>query len=197
MQGLKKTNPIILTICGSPHKDGNTATALDMLYAELIEIPKMTMYAYDLRVEPCTGCGFCSKEFSCMFHDSMGEMYSLLKQCKILIVASPIYFSHFPAPLKAVIDRCQVFWEYYMRGNPSLGMRCGLALLIGAGNYDTMFVPGVITLRHLFNSLQVAHDEKRYLKLPNINNKKDLENDDIRVEIKNTADYIKKIVSNL
>lgn len=57
-----------------------------------------------------------------------------------------------------------------------------------------MFVPSVITLRHYFNSLNYLFDEKKYLLLSDINNKKDIRNDDITKKITAAANYIQKLL---
>lgn len=194
MPVLKKTDATIVALCGSPHANGNTATALRLLFNKLSGISKKIYFAYELAVHPCTGCGFCSREFGCIFDDGMNELYETLQHSRILIIASPLYFSHLPSPLKSIIDRCQVFWEYYNRGNKPLHQQYGCALLIGGGNYSNMFMPSVITLRHFFNSINYRFDEEKYLLLPDINNKKDIQNDDITKKIADTASYIKTLV---
>ncbi len=193
MPGLRKTNPTIVAVCGSPHKQGNTATLLTMLFKELSGITSKIYFAYELNVHPCTGCGFCSKEFGCIFNDSMDEIYNALKECTVLIIASPLYFSHFPSPLKSIIDRCQPFWEYYNRNTIPLSDSWGMALLIGSGQYSTMFNPSIITLRHFFNSLHYQFDETRYLTLSGINCIDDIKNDDITKKIIVTAEYIQQL----
>ncbi len=194
MPGSKKTNAAIVALCGSPHTNGNTATALRLLFNELTGISKKIYFAYELAVHPCTGCGFCSREFGCIFDDGMNELYDVLQNSRMLIIASPLYFSHLPSPLKSIIDRCQVFWEYYNRGNTPRQQQYGFALLVGGGNYSTMFMPSVMTLRHLFNSLNYRFDEEKYVLLPDINNKKDIKNDDITKKIATAARYIKKLL---
>jgi len=191
---LKKTDATIVALCGSPHTHGNTATALRLLFNELSGISKKIYFAYELAVHPCTGCGFCSREFGCIYDDAMNELYDVLQHSRMLVIASPLYFSHLPSPLKSIIDRCQVFWEYYSRGNKPLLQQFGCALLIGGGNYSNMFMPSVITLRHFFNSLNYRFDEKKYLLLPDINNDKNIQNDDITKKIADTASYIKTLV---
>ncbi|MCX8124181.1 MAG: flavodoxin family protein [Spirochaetes bacterium] len=194
MPGSKKTDAQIVALCGSPHRNGNTATILKLLFNELSGIKKKIYSAYELYVNPCTGCGFCSREFGCIFNDGMNEIYKAIHHSRILIIASPLYFSHLPSPLKSIIDRCQVFWEYYNRGNKPMHNQYGFALLIGGGDYSNMFVPSVITLRHFFNSLNYRFDEKKYLLLPAINSKKDIKNDDISTRISILANYIKELL---
>ncbi|MGQ9842414.1 MAG: flavodoxin family protein [Spirochaetota bacterium] len=194
MPVLKKTDATIVALCGSPHTKGNTALALRLLFNELSSISTKIYFAYELAVHPCTGCGFCSREFGCIFDDAMNELYDVLQRSRMLVIASPLYFSHLPSPLKSIIDRCQVFWEYYNRGNKPLHQQYGFALLIGGGNYSNMFMPSVITLRHFFNSINYRIDEKKYLLLTDINDKKDMQNDDITKKIADTASYIKTLV---
>ncbi len=194
MPGSKKTDVAVVALCGSPHKNGSTATILKLLFNELSGIKKKIYYAYELNVNPCTGCGFCSRDFGCIFDDAMNEIYNVIHHSRILVIASPLYFSHLPSPLKSVIDRCQVFWEYYSRGNKPLQEQYGYALLLGGGNYNNMFAPSVITLRHFFNSLHYRFNEKKYLLLPGINSKKDIKNDDITKKIAVTSSYIKKLL---
>jgi len=189
LQESKKTNYDVVVLCGSPHKEGNTVAILQLLFKELSNITKTIHFAYELHVHPCIDCGFCHNEFGCIFHDDMDMLYATIKQSTFLIVASPLYFSHLPSPLKAIIDRCQVFWEYY-KNNPSQTKRHAMAILIGGGNYYDMFMPGKITLRHYFNSLQYHYDEDNFLLLPNINSKNDIENADIMKKVEQTTRYI-------
>jgi len=121
----------------------------------------------------------------------MDELYDAFRDASLLIIASPLYFSHLPSPLKSIIDRCQVLWEYYKRVNSPSFNRWGTALLIGGSNYSNMFVPSIITLRHFFNSLRIDFEEENYILLPDINSKDDIKNDDITKKIKGSADYIK------
>ena len=67
--------------------------------------------AYQPDVNPCMGCGHCASELQCSFSDGMSDIYSLIKEADIISVSSPLYFSAFPAPLKTIIDRCQLLWE--------------------------------------------------------------------------------------
>jgi multimeric flavodoxin WrbA len=67
--------------------------------------------AYQTKINPCMGCGYCSSKLQCNFSDEMSDIYSLIREADIISVSSPLYFSSFPAPLKTIIDRCQLLWE--------------------------------------------------------------------------------------
>ena len=43
-------------------------------------------------------------------------MEALLRSADALVVASPVYFSGLPAPLKAIVDRLQAMWVLRDRG---------------------------------------------------------------------------------
>ena len=62
-------------------------------------------------IKPCIACGYCSFKLQCNFYDDMSDIYGLIKEADIISVSSPLYFSSFPAPLKMIIDRCQLLWE--------------------------------------------------------------------------------------
>ncbi|MCL1833626.1 MAG: flavodoxin family protein, partial [Leptospirales bacterium] len=67
--------------------------------------------AYQTNIKPCTGCGYCASKLQCSIDDGMSGIYTLIKEADIISVSSPLYFSSFPAPLKTIIDRCQLLWE--------------------------------------------------------------------------------------
>jgi len=64
----------------------------------------------DLDVHPCTGCDGCMDTGECVIRDDMDRVIDLVFSCHHLIVATPVYFYHVPAQLKALIDRFQPLW---------------------------------------------------------------------------------------
>lgn len=131
-------NNDILVFFGSPHPNGYTRYALDKL---LSYIPKPSsvhiVSAYDLNINPCTGCGACQKEAACVYNqeDDFQQLDRLIHAADVILLASPIYFNGFPAPLKAVIDRFQQYYE--KRRYPVFYKRRGL-LLLTCGSSDTL-----------------------------------------------------------
>jgi len=99
----------VLILFGSPHKEGHTKKLLQKHMERLDKDAEIHMvYAYDEQVKPCFGCGFCAHGL-CACGD-MYEVYDSLEDCDLLIVASPVYNLSFPAPLKNILDRFQVYW---------------------------------------------------------------------------------------
>ena len=58
----------------------------------------------------CRACGGCDETGKCVVEDGMEEVYAALERCRLVVLASPIYFYSVPAQAKAVIDRSQSFW---------------------------------------------------------------------------------------
>ena len=111
----------LLVLFGSPHSHGFTARLLDS-FLECFQHHKgwevQVVDLYQQNPHPCTGCRACAKEEGCSFDDLDGLDKSL-RACDLLVVASPVYNSSFPAPLKAWLDRTQRYFEARF----SLGMR--------------------------------------------------------------------------
>ena len=103
-------NKKILILFGSANKKGSTSK---MLYKFLNKFKNSTIKfvsAYEKRVEPCIGCDFCKKNLKCIFSD-MDDIYEFLKESDVIIFAFPIYNFSFPAPLKAIFDRFQIYYN--------------------------------------------------------------------------------------
>ena len=111
----------LLVFFGSPHSHGFTARLLDS-FLECFQHHKgwevQVVDLYQQNPHPCTGCRACAKKEGCSFDDLDGLDKSL-RACDLLVVASPVYNSSFPAPLKAWLDRTQRYFEARF----SLGMR--------------------------------------------------------------------------
>lgn len=98
-----------LVIFASPRKNGNTATLLDAFLAKGGVAEYQVFDCYDELPRPCYGCGYCNVNFGCKNRD-LDEFYSLLENASRIIIASPVYNAGFPAPMKALIDRLQVYF---------------------------------------------------------------------------------------
>lgn len=104
----------ILILFGSPNKRGYTAKLTDLFVEQYVSslhnaYTLETLYAYDHHYLPCRGCGQCDRSGVCVFNekDGFGQLFDQLRAADTLIVATPVYFLSFPAPLKTIIDRAQ------------------------------------------------------------------------------------------
>lgn len=64
----------------------------------------------DIDVSFCDGLRGCEKSGICKWKDDMQSVERDILSSDVVIVSSPIYFTSLPAKLKAVVDRCQVYW---------------------------------------------------------------------------------------
>jgi multimeric flavodoxin WrbA len=99
---------IIVGICGSPRKQATEHVlkdALMMLSEQGFETRFFTVRGK--HIEFCTHCDYCLEHKECMFKDDMQEVYSLLKEAKGIIFATPVYNGGISAQTKAIMDRCR------------------------------------------------------------------------------------------
>ena len=53
----------------------------------------------------CRGCGACQTGKGCVIQDIMQEAYPILRECDILVLASPLYFWTISGQIKTFFDR--------------------------------------------------------------------------------------------
>ena len=107
----------VMAIMASPRKNGYTAKLLGSL---LREFPKGTNFdivnVYELNPVPCNACGYCKAGNGCTKKD-LEDFFKKFETTDIIIFATPIYFMGVPAPMKALIDRFQRYYESRFRRN--------------------------------------------------------------------------------
>jgi multimeric flavodoxin WrbA len=98
---------IVVGICGSPRKTGNT----EFLLNEALSVAKERGFeterhlVSEISVDFCNDCGDCSKGKSCPKEDDMTEVLSSMQRADGIIIATPVYFGSVTAQLKAIFDR--------------------------------------------------------------------------------------------
>ena len=118
MNGYPK-NKTALVIFASPHKDGNTANLLKHFAEKISDRYKTDFFnVYDINPLPCIDCGYCRENVGCSRHD-LDSFMKKYENADVIVIASPVYNSSVPAPLKALMDR---FQRYY-NARFSLGMK--------------------------------------------------------------------------
>ena len=126
----------LLVLFGSPHQNGATARLLEeFLQAVDRETEIAVIDAYRENIRPCVACGFCKTREACSFSD-MDSIDGLLRRADFLVVASPVYNLSFPAPLKAILDRTQRYFEarFSLRKKPPIEKPKRAVLLATAGS---------------------------------------------------------------
>jgi multimeric flavodoxin WrbA len=101
-------------ITGSPRKNGVTTRMARAFCGQWEKAARdnrtMAVNAYEAAVQPCIHCGRCQKTPSCVY-DDYAVFDAGFQTSDILVIASPVYGLGFPAPLKAVFDRTQRYFE--------------------------------------------------------------------------------------
>lgn len=64
----------------------------------------------DMKISFCDGLRGCEKSGTCKRKDDIHAIKEDISSSDAVVVSSPIYFTSIPAKLKAVVDRCQVYW---------------------------------------------------------------------------------------
>src|SRR4030067_2567696 len=99
---------IVVGVCGSPREK-----ATDYALKEALRLLKQQDFEtrfYTLRrkrIGFCLQCDYCITHKECVQKDDMQELYTLLKDAKGIIIATPVYNGGISAQTKAVIDRCR------------------------------------------------------------------------------------------
>ena len=150
---------LIIGLQGSPRNKGNTNFLLStfMDAAEKSGARTLTIDVTKKNVVPCKEYTVCEKKGFCPIDDDVrDEIYPLLRQADIVVVATPIFFYNMSAQLKAVIDRCQTFWarKYKLKlKDPGANMRRGFLLSVGATKGKNLFEGLQLTTQYFFDAI--------------------------------------------
>ncbi len=99
----------ILVLNGSPRPKGNTKQMIDA-FMEGAESAGHQVDVVDVcrkRIAGCLACEYCHTKGNgvCVQKDDMQEVYSLLGEVDMLVIASPIYYHGISGQLKCTLDR--------------------------------------------------------------------------------------------
>ncbi len=96
-----------LAILGSPHTGGTTAAMLESAVrrAEKVGYTVTKINLYEKKLSFCTGCRACMDTQICIQNDDIQEIAALIKECRLVILAAPVYWANVPAPVKNLFDR--------------------------------------------------------------------------------------------
>jgi len=144
----------IVILNGSPRKNGNTS-ALVKKFTEGAESVGNTVTEFFLdrmNIHGCKGCfgGHSSKECPCVQKDDMAQIYPAVKECDVIVLASPLYYWNMSGQLRTAVDRLFALEEG--DGNLLRGHDRACALLMAAeGNGFEDVLP---YYDHLMNHLK-------------------------------------------
>ena len=120
---------MIVGICGSPRKGATEHVlreALNMLEAMGFKTELFTVR--NKKIGFCAHCDHCLAHKECIIKDDMNTVYSLLKEAKGIIFATPVYNGGISAQTKAVMDRCRALLAADIN---ALKYKVGTAITVG------------------------------------------------------------------
>lgn len=123
----------VFMINASPHKEGNTYTALHEMEKIFHEagIETEIFHIGNKDIRGCIACSSCIKNGRCAFDDAVNEAAPKFEECDGLVVASPVYYASANATLIAFLDRlfCSTHFDKTMKVGASVvaGRRGGLS----------------------------------------------------------------------
>jgi len=146
--------PSLVAVNGSPHAGiGNTSMMIEMLReplsAEGFELD--VIHLADNRIEYCVGCGRCLEKGKCWHQDDHAWIVGKLLEAKGIILASPVYFMHVTAQMKAFLDRSLAFGH-----RPRPTWKPGLAVSVSAGMGESSVADYLAGLLRVFGGFPVG-----------------------------------------
>jgi len=148
----------VLCLYGSPREKGNTDILMDEFVRGVEEVGGGVekVYLRNLRISPCDACGACYKDGICSKKDDMLYLHSKFLQCEAVCLSAPVYFLSLPAQVKAVIDRCQVYWvkEYILGEKWRKARGKGVFLSASGTKSGDVFYCAEKLARVFFNTLE-------------------------------------------
>lgn len=98
----------VTVLMGSPRANGNTARLVKSFVGGLNPQHQVqVVHVPTLAIKPCLGCNSCfgNEKHNCCLRDDMQQVYELLAETDVLVIATPVYFYGISAQLKTLIDR--------------------------------------------------------------------------------------------
>lgn len=144
----------IVILNGSPRKKGNTS-ALVKAFTEGAESAGNSVTEFflnNMNIHGCQGCfgGHSRKECPCVQRDDMDQIYPAVKDCDVIVLASPLYYWNMSGQIRTAIDRLFALEEG--DGNLLRGHDRASALLMAAEGHG--FDDVTLYYHHLLEHLQ-------------------------------------------
>ena len=154
---------LVVGFQGSPRKKGNTAFLLSAFMQALKKLGAQIRIidVAQKNIIPCKEYVVCEKKGYCPIDDDLkNEIYQLIRQAEVVVLASPIFFYNMTAQLKAVVDRCQTFWarKYKLKlADPAKRTKRGFFLSVGATRGKNLFEGLQLTAQYFFDAIDARY----------------------------------------
>ncbi|MGD1819127.1 MAG: flavodoxin family protein [Pleomorphochaeta sp.] len=97
----------IMLINGSPHHNGCTNAALDVISETLKSegIDSTIFWIENKPLSGCLGCGKCANTGNCIFNDKVNEFLDLAQKADGFIFGSPVHYASVSGSMTSFMDR--------------------------------------------------------------------------------------------
>jgi multimeric flavodoxin WrbA len=97
----------IVVFNGSPRKDGNTTTILDLVAKGARELGAQVKFytLFKMKFMACQGCFGCRVQPDCVINDEVREALQKVMTADAVVIGSPIYMMQMTGPVKNLVDR--------------------------------------------------------------------------------------------
>lgn len=125
----------ILVLNGSPRPKGSTKQMTEAFRRGAVQAGNEVevIDVCQKKIAGCLACEYChtAGNGTCIQKDDMQEVYDLLREADMLVIASPIYYHGISGQLKCVIDR--FYSAAYPKKPPTLKK---VAMILSSGDAD-------------------------------------------------------------
>ena len=170
----------VLAFAGSPRRNGNSETLLDWVLASMAEDPEVAVQKVPLteaNINICRGCNACEKLNKCIQRDGMDIWHDKIIEADCILLSSPIYCMGIAAPMKALIDRAQVFRSRkYVLKLPIVpperkGKRLGVFLATAGQDWGHVFDAAIPSVKCFYHVIEVRDADISYLMINHVDEK--------------------------
>lgn len=127
----------ILVLNGSPRPNGSTRKMVNAFCEGAASVGHQVTVVdvCKKKIAGCLACEYCHTKGhgECIQKDDMQEVYALLREAEMLVIASPIYYHGLSGQLKCVIDR------FYSAAYPQKPKRLAKAAMILSSGDSNMY----------------------------------------------------------
>ena len=106
----------VLVIKGSCRRDSFTNKILQDAFENIENIEIDIFDAFSESFAFCNGCNYCENAGRCV-HKDLDDFFLKFEDADLVVFSSPVFNGGFSAPVKALIDRFQVYYTgYFAKG---------------------------------------------------------------------------------
>lgn len=144
----------IVILNGSPRKNGNTSALVEKFTqgAENVGNTVKEFFLDKMNINGCKGCfgGHSSAACPCVQKDDMADIYPAVRDCDVIVLATPLYYWNMSGQLRTAVDRLFALEEG--DGNLLRGHGRACALLMAAEGHG--FEDFLLYYDHLMEHLK-------------------------------------------